>query len=94
MLIERLWAATEGLPVQRKTERYPGWKRIMIKFRISHRTTYRYGKLVSLRPHRLMLRPRESRELRLLSMELGAGRCMEHGRDSHIPEHGGEADHR
>lgn len=42
----------------------------MIKFRISHRTTYRYGKLVSLRPHRLMLRPRESRELRLLSMEL------------------------
>jgi transglutaminase-like putative cysteine protease len=42
----------------------------MIKLRISHRTTYRYGKLVSLRPHRLMLRPRESRELRLLSMEL------------------------
>jgi hypothetical protein len=42
----------------------------MVTLRIRHRTTYRYGKPVSLRPHRLMLRPRESRELRLLSMEL------------------------
>lgn len=42
----------------------------MITLRIRHRTTYRYRKPVSLRPHRLMLRPRESRELRLLSMNL------------------------
>jgi transglutaminase-like putative cysteine protease len=42
----------------------------MIALKIRHTTTYRYGKPVSLRPHRLMLRPRESRELRLLSMEL------------------------
>jgi transglutaminase-like putative cysteine protease len=38
--------------------------------RISHRTTYRYNRPVSLSPHRLMLRPRESRELRLVSMNL------------------------
>ena len=42
----------------------------MVTLSIRHRTTYRYGEPVSLRPHRLMLRPRESRELRLLSMEL------------------------
>jgi transglutaminase-like putative cysteine protease len=42
----------------------------MVTLRIRHRTTYRYSKPVSLRPHRLMLRPRESRELRLRSMDL------------------------
>ena len=34
---------------------------------IHHRTTYRYRQPVSLGPHRLMLRPRESRDLRLIS---------------------------
>jgi transglutaminase-like putative cysteine protease len=34
---------------------------------IHHRTTYRYRRLISLGPHRLMLRPRESRDLRLNS---------------------------
>jgi transglutaminase-like putative cysteine protease len=38
--------------------------------RISHRTTYRYNRPVHLNPHRLMLRPRESRELRLVSMNV------------------------
>jgi transglutaminase-like putative cysteine protease len=38
--------------------------------RIAHRTTYRYNRPVNLSPHRLMLRPRESRELRLVAMEL------------------------
>lgn len=38
--------------------------------KIHHGTTYRYNRPVSLRPHQLMLRPRESRELRLRSMEL------------------------
>lgn len=42
----------------------------MIRLKIRHKTSYRYRKLVSLRPHRLMLRPRESREVRLLSFNL------------------------
>jgi len=37
---------------------------------ITHRTTYRYGTAVSLGPHRLMLRPRETRDLRLVAFEL------------------------
>ncbi len=37
---------------------------------IHHKTTYRYRQPVSLGPHRLMLRPRESRDLRLISSEL------------------------
>lgn len=39
----------------------------MIALRIQHKTTYRYRQPVRLGPHRLMLRPRESRDLRLIS---------------------------
>lgn len=39
----------------------------MITLKIQHRTKYRYGKPVRLQTHRLMLRPREGRDLRLLS---------------------------
>ena len=39
----------------------------MIALKVHHRTTYRYRRLVGLGPHRLMLRPRESRDLRLIS---------------------------
>lgn len=39
----------------------------MITLRIHHRTIYSYRRPVKLGPHRLMLRPRESRDLRLLS---------------------------
>ncbi|MBI1208848.1 MAG: transglutaminase family protein [Azospirillum sp.] len=39
----------------------------MIPLTIRHRTTYRYRRPVSLGPHRLMLRPRESRDVRLIS---------------------------
>jgi transglutaminase-like putative cysteine protease len=39
----------------------------MITLRIQHKTTYRYRQPVSLGPHRLMLRPRESRDLQLIS---------------------------
>ena len=39
----------------------------MIALRIQHKTTYRYHEPVRLGPHRLMLRPRESRDLRLTS---------------------------
>lgn len=42
----------------------------LVTLAIHHRTTYRYREPVRLGPHRLMLRPRESRVLRLLSMEL------------------------
>jgi transglutaminase-like putative cysteine protease len=40
--------------------------------RIHHRTTYQYRERVTLGPHRLMLRPRESRDLRLISYALHA----------------------
>lgn len=39
----------------------------MVKLRIHHRTTYRYRQPVNLGPHRLMLRPRETRDLRVVS---------------------------
>lgn len=39
-------------------------------FHIQHRTQYDYNQPVSLGPHRLMLRPRESRELRLVSINI------------------------
>jgi transglutaminase-like putative cysteine protease len=42
----------------------------LITLRIQHRTTYRYRQPVSLGPHRLMLRPRESRDLRLISSDV------------------------
>lgn len=42
----------------------------MTAITIRHRTTYSYEEAVSLGPHRLMLRPRESRDLRLLSHEV------------------------
>jgi transglutaminase-like putative cysteine protease len=42
----------------------------LITLRIHHRTSYRYRLPVSLGPHRLMLRPRESRDLRLISSDV------------------------
>src|ERR1700682_6328682 len=42
----------------------------LITLKIRHRTIYRYGQPVSLGPHRLMLRPRESRDLRLISSDV------------------------
>jgi len=42
----------------------------MIRVRIHHETAYRFHQPVSLWPHRLMLRPRESRDLRLISSTL------------------------
>ena len=39
-------------------------------FRISHRTQYHYNQPVRLGPHRLVLRPRESHELRLVSLDI------------------------
>lgn len=38
--------------------------------KISHKTLYRYRQPVYLNPHRLMLRPRESRDLQLLSNDI------------------------
>lgn len=42
----------------------------MITLKIHHKTTYRYRVSVSLGPHRLMLRPRESRDLQLISNDV------------------------
>ena len=42
----------------------------MIPLQIRHTTTYRYRVPVQLRPHRLMLRPRESRDVRLMSIDV------------------------
>ncbi len=42
----------------------------MITLRIRHVTTYWYRQPVSLGPHRLMVRPRESRDLRLISSDV------------------------
>ena len=42
----------------------------MSALRIHHKTVYRFRRPVSLGPHRLMLRPRESRDLRLMSHTL------------------------
>jgi len=42
----------------------------LVALQISHTTTYRYKVPVMLGPHRLMLRPRESRELRLIGSTL------------------------
>ena len=45
----------------------------MIALKIHHRTTYRYRRLISLGPHRLMLRPRESRDLQYIRCRLVGG---------------------
>jgi transglutaminase-like putative cysteine protease len=42
----------------------------LITLLIHHHTSYRYHRLVMLGPHRLMLRPRESRDLRLISINV------------------------
>jgi transglutaminase-like putative cysteine protease len=42
----------------------------LITLKIHHKTTYRFRQPVSLLPHRLMLRPRESRDVRLISSTL------------------------
>jgi transglutaminase-like putative cysteine protease len=48
--------------------KYKGYEDIyMLSLQIRHKTTYHYHQPVCLGPHRLMLRPRESRDLRLIS---------------------------
>lgn len=42
----------------------------MTILRIDHRTVYNYARPVMLGPHRLMLRPRESRDIKLLSVDI------------------------
>lgn len=42
----------------------------MITLKTEHRTTYHYSRPVTLWPHRLLLRPRESRDLQIISSEL------------------------
>jgi len=42
----------------------------LISLKIHHKTTYRFNKPVALGSHRLMLRPRENRDLRVISSHL------------------------
>ena len=42
----------------------------MLALAIHHKTIYRYHEAVKFGPHRLIMRPRESRDLRLVSMAL------------------------
>lgn len=42
----------------------------MRRLQVEHATTYEYGSTVNLLPHRLLLRPREGREIRIESAEL------------------------
>ena len=44
----------------------------MTTLKINHRTAYRYRQPVSLGPHRPMLRPRESRDPRIVSSDVTA----------------------
>ncbi|MEM7530425.1 MAG: transglutaminase family protein [Pseudomonadota bacterium] len=47
----------------------------MVTLSIRHETIYRYRREVSLGRHRLMLRPRETRDLRLVSFSLDLSPC-------------------
>ena len=49
---------------------HPARRPPVTTLRIKHTTTYRYRQPVRLGPHRLMLRPRESRELKLTATAL------------------------
>ncbi len=42
----------------------------MITLKIHHRTSYSYSQRVGFGPHRMMIRPRESRDLRVISSEV------------------------
>ena len=46
------------------------WRQILIALSIHHLTTYYYREPLEFGPHRLMLRPRESRNLRLIAHDL------------------------
>jgi transglutaminase-like putative cysteine protease len=61
-VIEGMLVSTARMPFPLET-----W---LITFQIRHKTTYRYRRPVSLGPHRLMLRPRESRDLHVISSDV------------------------
>lgn len=49
----------------------------MTRVAIDHVTTYRYATAVALGPHRLMLRPRETQDLRLVAFDLALSPAAE-----------------
>lgn len=67
-LLPRLRAGNSGAPmalyVPEPTENS------LLTLTIRHRTAFRYRQPVRLGPHRLMLRPRETRDLRLISVDV------------------------
>ncbi|UJR79993.1 transglutaminase family protein [Sandaracinus amylolyticus] len=56
----------------------------MRRFRIEHRTVYRYARAVSFGPHRLLLRPKEGPDLRVLRASIQAipGASLRWGEDA------------
>lgn len=46
------------------------WRQILIALSVHHQTTYHYWEPLEFGPHRLILRPRESRNLRLIAHDL------------------------
>ena len=54
---------------------WQGLARQMRLITIRHRTTYRYYEPVTLGEHRMMFRPRESHDLRIVATELHIGPC-------------------
>jgi transglutaminase-like putative cysteine protease len=44
----------------------------LVTLKIHHKTIYRYNRPVGFGPHRLMLRPRETRDLQLISIDVTA----------------------
>ena len=46
------------------------WRQLLVTLSIHHQTTFKYRDRLEFGPHRLMLRPRESRNLRLIAHDL------------------------
>jgi len=59
-----------GAPRSDRAHTPASWSCPVIALKIRHKTVYRFRQPVSLWPHRLILRPRESRDLRLMSHTL------------------------
>src|SRR4029079_9620235 len=58
-------------PARQGTDEAPDTFALTMRFLLRHRTTYRYAKPVTLGRHRLMIRPRDSHEMKLHEATLG-----------------------
>jgi transglutaminase-like putative cysteine protease len=67
--VDAPWLVT-GVGRHATIKRCGGRESWLTVLRIRHKTEYRFESQVNLNPHRLLLRPREGRDLRLLSHDL------------------------